>query len=126
MTTLKTYILTIVFELKGDMIRATEYFGEQDVKRELADAKFYISPDSKEIRLKYTLQRALTEAQLERLEYLKQIEVCSDFSVEAVEEVLTEEETAELSEKLGFDVNDHEQLKSAWQQNIDDLRNLRL
>ncbi len=80
MSAVKTY-LVIVYQLEGDMIRATAYFGEEDTRRELEGVFFFGPPDRKEIQLFYELHEPLTEMQLVKLEYLKQVGICSNFYV---------------------------------------------
>ncbi len=80
MSTVKTY-LVIVYQLEGDMIRATAYFGEEDTRRELEEVFLFGPPTRKEIHLAYELGEPLTEMQLIKLEYLKDMGICSNFYV---------------------------------------------
>ncbi len=80
MSTVKTY-LTLVFTLEGDMIRATEYFGEYDARRALDQAGIHWPAERKEIHLVYGIVPPLSEEQLNALTYLKDMGICSNFYV---------------------------------------------
>lgn len=80
MSTVRSY-LTIVFQLKGDMIRATEYFGEQDACRFLDEVGMQYPPDRKEIHLVFDVVLPLSPKVLERLAWMKDIGIISSFYV---------------------------------------------
>ncbi len=117
MSTVTTY-LTLVFQLEGDMIRATEYFGEQDARRELDQAGIHWPPDRKEIHVSYVISQPLSEEVLDKLDYLKTMGICTGFYVK--DEISSDVQA--LSDKLGIDVMQPEQVKDYWQRDSDDVK----
>jgi hypothetical protein len=146
MSTVTTY-LVIVFTLTGDMIRATSYFGEEDVRRELDTVGIHWQASRKEIHLIYEIEPPLEQMVLDRLIWMKNMGMCTNFYVrdeissgfslettaegQAFRDTILEsdlvpdeddEDVTELNQKLGIDVRDEKQLKAYWQRAIDDLK----
>ena len=77
---MKTY-LVVVFQYEGDMIRATASFREEDARRELDEAGIHWPASRKEAHLVYEIDSPLEQHLLERLTWLKEMGMCTNFYV---------------------------------------------
>ena len=80
MSTVQSY-LTLVFTLEGDMIRATEYFGEHDARLFLDEVGMPYPPVRKEIHLVFDVTLPLSKEVLDQLALMKEIGLISSWYV---------------------------------------------
>jgi hypothetical protein len=80
----RAFFLTVVFEYKDEMVRATSNFMEEDVGRELDTMGLCWPASHKEVHVSYQVELPLFQEWIERLMHLKTMKMIARWYVTQV------------------------------------------